>query len=100
MRIGIDAHFLEKHYGGLTTFLKGILGTLMDADLCRSERIDSDIKNEYYLFFQYRNPVRLTIDYPITQSPIFFIAQSLDLMESHLHRTGAEYEILSSAQFK
>ena len=75
MRIGIDAHFLEKHYGGLTTFLKGILGTLMDADLCRSERIDSDIKNEYYLFFQYRNPVRLTIDYPITQSPNYQMTQ-------------------------
>ncbi len=30
---------------------------------------------------------------------ISFIAQSLDLMESHLKRTGAEYEILSTLTF-
>jgi len=47
-----------------------------------------------------QNSEEKLLNYPITQSPIFFIAQSLDLMESHLHRTGAEYEILSSAQFK
>ena len=47
-----------------------------------------------------QNSEEKLLNYPITQLPIFFIAQSLDLMESHLHRTGAEYEILSSAQFK
>lgn len=35
-------------------------------------------------------------DYPL---PISFIAPSLDLMESHLKRSGAEYEILSSFKF-
>lgn len=36
-------------------------------------------------------------NYPIHQ--LSFIAQSLDLMESHLKHTGAEYEILSKMDF-
>jgi len=33
------------------------------------------------------------------KSALSFQAQSLDLMESHLKRTGAEYEILSTLTF-
>lgn len=68
------------------------------------------------------NKVRFKIDYPVFNShltlvrmeyasrsflapelpdfrPIVFQAESLDLMESHLKRSGAEYEILSSFKF-
>ena len=65
MRIGIDAHFLEKHYGGLTTFLKGILKEIPEIDK----------SNEYFLFFRSRKPARLTINYPITQLPNYPITK-------------------------
>jgi len=69
------------------------------------------------------NKVKFKIDYPVFNShltlvrmeypsrnflppelpdfrPIVFRTESLDLMESHLKRTGAEYEIISQFAFK
>jgi len=50
MRIGIDTHFLERKYGGLATFSKGILEELSNINN----------ENEYILFFQGRKPEKLT----------------------------------------
>ena len=56
MRIGIDSHFLEKHYGGLTTYLKGILKEISEIDEL----------NEYFLFFQHFNPVKLVKQFKLS----------------------------------
>lgn len=53
MRIGIDAHFLENDYGGITTFLKGAIKSISEIDK----------KNKYFLFFKTNEPLTIT-DYP------------------------------------
>ena len=61
MRIGIDAHFLETDYGGITTVLEGIIKNISDIDK----------KNKYFLFFKASKPLTIT-DYSERKKNGFF----------------------------
>lgn len=57
-------------------------------------RFQSSLRN-YENLRKYEN-----FQLPNYQLPITFFVQSIDLMESHLKRTGAEYNVLAKLDFK